>query len=124
MNRRSFILKCLTLAGAAGFAALLFLFPPDEVPYWPKCLLHQTTGLHCPGCGATRALAALLHGDLRRSLANNLLLIPALIAFLTALWHPKLLENRRLTAGALAVLILFAILRNLPWQPFCLLAPH
>ena len=30
----------------------------------PPCLFHFVTGLPCPGCGGTRAFAAILRGDL------------------------------------------------------------
>lgn len=29
----------------------------------PPCLLHVVTGFYCPGCGGTRALSALMHGQ-------------------------------------------------------------
>lgn len=31
------------------------------------CLFHLATGLYCPGCGGTRAVRALLHGELALS---------------------------------------------------------
>ena len=31
------------------------------------CLFHLVTGYYCPGCGGTRAIASLLHGQLFRS---------------------------------------------------------
>ena len=31
------------------------------------CLFHLATGYYCPGCGGTRAITALLHGQLFRS---------------------------------------------------------
>lgn len=38
-------------------------------PAWmQECQLHLWTGLYCPGCGATRAVTFLLHGDIRNSL--------------------------------------------------------
>ena len=29
----------------------------------PTCALHYVTGYYCPGCGGTRAINALLHGQ-------------------------------------------------------------
>ncbi len=35
------------------------------------CVFYETTGLYCLGCGGTRSLMALLHGDVLRSIHNN-----------------------------------------------------
>ena len=47
------------------------------------CVLRLFTGLPCPGCGLTRASAALLRGDLSASLHYHPLLGLVLFAFLT-----------------------------------------
>jgi hypothetical protein len=39
-----------------------------RLPGWP-CAFRQATGIPCPGCGLSRALASLLHGDVSRALA-------------------------------------------------------
>lgn len=55
------------------FALLLFTFLSlihsgrlhfDLTGIIPPCLFHQVSGLYCPGCGGTRAVHALLEGDL------------------------------------------------------------
>lgn len=48
---------------------------PSGQPYFPRCLLHQWTGLQCPGCGATRALHALLNGRVVEAFRHNALVL-------------------------------------------------
>jgi hypothetical protein len=91
------------------------------------------TGLHCPGCGALRGLYELAHGHLLTAIGMNPLVfigLPVLIGF-------HLVQKRRRQEGifesllarpafawaALAVVVLYWILRNLPFYPFTLLAP-
>ena len=104
-------------------AAALYAWPPEKFPFWPPCVFHELTGLYSPGCGNTRAASCLLHGDLAGSLRHNLLLLPALAALAALLWRPRLAERPAFSLTALAVLALFAVLRNLPFAPFSLLAP-
>lgn len=39
------------------------------------CLFHLLTGLYCPGCGGTRALSYLLHGQVGRSVVYHPLVL-------------------------------------------------
>lgn len=54
----------LMVVGAAGLQAGLVSL---GLPGWQCPFLH-VMGLPCPGCGLSRAIAALLHGDWRTSL--------------------------------------------------------
>jgi hypothetical protein len=50
----------------------------------PACPIHALTGLLCPGCGGTRAVLALLHGDLIGAWRENALLVvllPGLLGY-------------------------------------------
>src|SRR4051812_3951253 len=58
--------------------AVLFRFDPSRYPFYPRCLFHEVTGLHCPGCGATRALHQLLHGRVVEAMGLNAMLVAAL----------------------------------------------
>lgn len=62
----------LLAAGAAAALLLYYRFDPSHY-FFPRCLLHWLTGLHCPGCGTQRALHALLHGRWTEAAGHNLL---------------------------------------------------
>jgi hypothetical protein len=122
------------VAGPLGLLALYWL-PPTENSWYPRCLLHTLTGLHCPGCGATRALHALLHGDVAQAAAYNLLFLLALppllvwgTQFWLSLWTGRPMPSWHLPPWSIRILIVlvfsFGVLRNLNFPPFDLLAPH
>jgi len=129
--------RWLLLAGAAVAAAagtwLLWHFDPNAPDSrFPGCMFRALTGYYCIGCGLTRALHALVHGDVLRAFAMNplaMLLIPAIPMMLAHArgWEPRalapllrLLQEPRFW---LVLLPAYWIARNLPWFPFTLLAP-
>ena len=122
-------------AGAAGVALLLARIDPNATgSALPPCPFRALTGLYCPGCGSTRCLHALLHGELARAFALNPLLVavgPVLVLMalragdLLPTWAPweRVLAIARRPRVWLWVLLGYALLRNLPWAPFRWLAP-
>ena len=71
------------LATALLLCAVLLLYPPALTSLYPACPFHLYFGIDCPGCGATRALAALLRGHLTEALHLNtlfVLLLPIALA--------------------------------------------
>ncbi|MCX7046809.1 MAG: DUF2752 domain-containing protein [Candidatus Sumerlaeota bacterium] len=121
--------------------AYLYLTNPEKGGIYPPCVFHTLTqifmahGLYCPGCGATRCVHSLLHGNLVQALAYNALLILSL-PYLAAcgcdyVYHElrgRTLRKWLMPVWAiwlwLAVSLAFCILRNLPISPFNALAPH
>lgn len=130
---RRFAIAFAAFAMAAVLLPLLYRYNPSMVSILPPCLFHELTGLHCPGCGATRAVHQLLHGHLLAAFRYNPLFIIALpfISYalvLDALGIKKrsmvdILTRPKVGWFILAVVIAFWILRNIPIYPFTLLAP-
>jgi hypothetical protein len=56
------------LAIGALYAFIHFGFRIDLIQKLPRCAFHAATGYYCPGCGGSRAVAALFQGRLLRSL--------------------------------------------------------
>jgi hypothetical protein len=73
----------MALAVVLAVCVVLLVCPPGRMSFYPACPIHQFLGIDCPGCGATRALAALLRGHLMEALRFNalfVLLLPAALA--------------------------------------------
>jgi hypothetical protein len=52
----------------AIYAVARLGFGVGPLPKLPLCVFHTATGYYCPGCGGSRAVAALFKGKLLRSL--------------------------------------------------------
>lgn len=126
------VVAALGVAAAAG-VALLYAFDPNSASSpFPGCLFRAFTGLYCPGCGMTRMLHALVHGDVAGAASMNILALAGL-PVLGALVVEQAGGRRLLHGAARRVLfdgrvwigaaLLFGVLRNLPWAPFTALAP-
>ena len=117
-------LKANLMAVAALAGALtLYLFPPEETGFYPQCPFFRLTHLYCPGCGATRALAALLHGRVVEALHYNallVLLLPFLLGYFAVVYWNAVKQNQWVgpqirTSTLIWLLVIaagFTILRN------------
>ena len=63
----------LTLSAIVAVAGawVLYTFPNGPGSFYPPCVFHRVTGLLCPGCGATHALQALVHGQFAAAFKYN-----------------------------------------------------
>lgn len=130
-RRAGFAVAVAAMAGAGVW--LLRMFDPNAPGnVFLPCLFRQFTGWYCPGCGTTRALHALVHGDPAEALAMNPLLAVLAPGLLVVALHgmgyrlrlPKALLDALLGARFwLGLIFGYWILRNLPWWPFSWLAP-
>lgn len=120
----------LMTAAGVGALAVQAVFDPFRQDV-PLCLFSRLTGLQCPGCGATRAVHALLDGDVLLALHNNLVVMIAIPFVIAAMlvWTVRRVQGRpfdpvppkQLTLTLIALVIAFGVLRNFPM--FSFLAP-
>lgn len=123
---------CMLLIVA--FAGLLYRIDPANSSFYPPCLFHALTKLHCPGCGSLRAIHQLLHGNMAAAFGLNPLMVSLIpffgYAFLS--YTVRIINGNGLPGifipaiwiwAFLGFVILFTILRNIPIHPFLLLAP-
>lgn len=116
-------------AGVAAMAAsavwaVLFFADPAKLFFLPSCPFHTLTGLYCPGCGATRAMHQLAHGNFGVALRLNALAVcglPLVILFALRRKPAQLPGWTQWTM--LWAILLFGVLRNIPIYPFRFLAP-
>jgi hypothetical protein len=128
----------LATCACAGASLFVYAVDPSRHAVYPQCLLYNATGLYCAGCGATRAVYALLHGRLLDALHDNVLFVAALPLILYVAgahvlkawranaWPRVDVDPTRIVwrAGAVfAVLVAFMVVRNLPGAPFDWLRP-
>jgi len=133
----NFMERFVAAAGAGAMlsgAVAVSYFDPTKAGFFPVCPLYSLTGFACPGCGLTRGFHALFHGDVLTALDYNAMLpffamligfgLVSLVYFAVRgrrfpvnLLHPKALYV------FLVLLLVFGLIRNLPWYPFNVLFP-
>ena len=119
----------LSTAAVIAAAVLVYLRWFSHVPI-AMCWIFEELHLYCPGCGCTRALTALLQGDILRSLRYN----PGVAYFAAAVTVYLVTQTvQRLSGGRLrcgiryrsvylylgfAILIANAVVWNILWHGF------
>lgn len=126
--RRRFTALLIWSSLALG-ATYLFIFDPGRTGFFPACPFRTLTGFTCPGCGSTRGLHRLLHGDVVGAFEFNPLMVVALPFLLYALGRytnaalrgrpfERRLLNVKYIWALLFVIVSFWVYRNTPWYPF------
>ena len=117
-----------------GGGTALFFLNPSEHSFFPKCSFYVATGFSCPGCGSTRALFHLTHGNVLEALRLNPGLMALItlgltdyIRFVVSVIHGNpfqtLFGRLKLLGALMGVMLVYGVIRNLPWPLFESLAP-
>jgi hypothetical protein len=126
---RSLVRRLLTPVAVLGGVVAAFGYvgavDPNEPGHYPVCPLLRFTGVYCPGCGGLRSAHAVAHGDLPAALGDNALAVVGygIFAVVMAVWliravrgvPMRLTISLRLSWAIGAVLVLFTLVRNLPF---------
>jgi hypothetical protein len=111
-------------AAVVAGAALLYRYSPQEYSFYPRCPFYALTHHYCPGCGATRAVAELLHGHIAAALHFNAavtLLMPVLLWYFGRMYWTAVRENHIewpqvpewSWRATLAFVVIFAVMRDI-----------
>ncbi len=112
----------------------IFIFRNYGSPFF--CPVYELTGFYCPGCGSTRALADLFNFDLCSAAGHNIFFVIALpgVGYYLLKMYLLIITGKDIlpfpeislkTAGIISFLILlYAVIRNIPVHPFTILAPR
>jgi hypothetical protein len=87
----------LVVTALLGVAGVLYFFPPAQYSFYPRCPVFEFTHWRCPGCGATRALAALLHGRIAEAVQFNALFVflaPLFLVYFAVTYWVALRDDR------------------------------
>ncbi|WP_082084024.1 DUF2752 domain-containing protein [Gordonia sihwensis] len=118
------------LTGAAAVcAAVWFGDPTTPGGYLPPCPTRLMLHIDCPGCGSTRALYCLLHGDIPAALHYNavgvlafVLIAAAFVSYTIGLWKGRRIRSwqhwRYAPVVTLVVVAAWFVVRNIPIAPF------
>ncbi|WP_317129911.1 DUF2752 domain-containing protein [Psychroflexus aestuariivivens] len=129
------IVYILTTIASIAIVVFYFNFSPKSFNFFPKCPFYVLTGFHCPGCGSQRAFHEILHGNIIGGIQHNLLIVLAVLiigykffVFFRNKKRPQKSNQNLLYHNATPWVILilvvgFWIIRNIPYAPFCYLAP-
>jgi len=101
----------------------------------PKCILYDSTGFYCPGCGSQRATHQLFNFNIFGVLQQNVLYFISffilgyhfIVTGMNTLFKKNIYNyvyHPKTPLVILTIIVVFWILRNIPYYPFNLLAPN
>lgn len=130
--------KYITAIGIVFLVAVLYYFyfydPSDKENVYVSCTFKKFTGWDCAGCGGQRSLHHLLHLEFKEAFRYNaflvlltpyflILIFYAIRDFLYGKGYPRSIWfSVKMALFFSGLIILYTIIRNLPYYPFNLLA--
>ena len=125
----------ILLIGGAFFFYFYNFDPSDKSEPFISCPSKTLLGLNCPGCGSQRLIHNLFHLNFGEAFRYNplLFILSPFVLYILGTMVSNLFFGTKIRVKILyqnwfvyllfGTIILYGILRNLPWYPFTLLAP-
>ena len=134
---KKYIIIVISIIILALVLIMYYNYEESNSAWSVQCSLYHVTGLYCPGCGGQRAFHYLLHGEMNKSLRYNALFIMSIPFFLylyyimvrvylkKGKYNAKgFLFSKNFAIVFLLILVVYFILRNIPFSPFTYLIPY
>lgn len=134
VNKKTISTSAIAIATVAGLFYFYFFDPADNSNIYVSCTFKNLTGWDCAGCGGQRAFHNLLHFDIPGALRYNALFVILFPYALVLVYYTarQFITNKpfpksfwfsgKMALIFVAVLLVFMIIRNLPFFPFTLLS--
>ena len=135
MRSNKLIILSLLVGLLGGVFFVYYSFNPSQHSFFLPCPFKSITGYHCPGCGSQRAIHQLAHGNIIGAFGYNSLMVlsmPLLFyGFGIKIWNYLFASQKRAELfyspffiyGYFGIVLIYWVVRNLPFAPFNLLAP-
>ena len=127
-RRRRLVGPIAALVGSVAALAYVGMVDPNQPGHYPLCPTRAIFGVDCPGCGLLRGTHDLVTGNLAGALDHNVLLI-AIVPLAIVVWvrwfqrswrgtrpavtYEQFRRRNALMIGALVVVLVFGVVRNL-----------
>lgn len=111
-------------ATALSGLGMIVAFNPENSNFFPPCPFHHATGFYCPGCGSTRAIHKLFHGQFVDAISLNPLMVLSIPLLIVMAMKPAWIYWTWVPWLSMTILIVYGVVRNIPIWPFILLSPN
>ena len=105
------------------FLGVIYIVINEKTEYGIPCIFHELTGFLCPGCGITRCIISILHGNLYEAFRYNAFVFIGLpffiFIYINNLFNlltnkgKKIVVPEKVLIILVIVLIAFGIVRNI-----------
>ena len=134
-GRIKFLLTVSLISAAVLLAVLVYKLDPAQSKLFPPCPFNKLTSFYCPGCGSLRATHQITHGNIFEAFKLNplMLILMPFLAYSIGRQCCQVLFGKSSAQVIirplwiwvlLGIILCYWLARNIPLEPFKLLAPH